>query len=225
MRSSGSPLGTLWELTKVWLAWRRRGKRIWLRTLALMLPAMLVWVGFLAAGIFVSDAASKSYTQIHVLAKPDVCGNWLYNTDGTANTLALGGAQILQGVMDARAYATNWYGNVSSRLGASSLFPQTKLPYSTENDTSCPVVEQLCISAGYTLKTPRLDSHTMFGINAQPENRVQFQKNVTCAVIHALRLCEGFRNSRILLLWTREPIQLHLSAQQRIVQHHCWLYA
>jgi hypothetical protein len=188
LRNLGSPLGSLWELTKSWLAWRKRTfpRRILRRSLVLMIPTSLIWLSFIIASIFVSEVASKSYTEIQVLLEPNQCGYVDYHFIDIPDFLTGYGDKLQLDTLNGRAYATLWYSNSSSALASSSLFPQTRLPYSTKVNTSCPVNPDYCFpepSTGFTMETPLLDSHTMFGINAPPENRVQYQKNVTCAVV------------------------------------------
>jgi hypothetical protein len=195
LRNSGSASGTLWDLTKSWRAWRQGTRKVWLRSLALIIPALVVWLGFLAAGILVSDVASKSYTGVQVLLEPSECGYWIYDSSSNANSLANGAVRMLQDTFNARAYAANWYGNTSSVLAASSLFPQARLPYSTKVNTSCPINPERCWSSGFTMITPPLDSHVMLGINAPSSNRVQFQKTVTCAVVETEDFVEEVGNT------------------------------
>jgi hypothetical protein len=186
LRNSSSPLGKLWEIIKVRFAWRSGTiPRVGRRTIFIAVPSLLTWLLITAASVFVSEVASKSYTEIGVLLIPKDCGVWHYNTE----TIAELAAQTSKGLRDTirgRAYAGSWYENSTTALATASIFPVESLPLRTEGNTTCPFSESRCISgenSAFSMKTPLLDSHTIFGINAKEGDRVQLQKNVTCAVV------------------------------------------
>jgi hypothetical protein len=152
---------------------------------------------FTIASIFVSEVASKSYTQIHVLLKPEPCGLWYYNTT-TLDQTGTAGKKIVQDTLEARAYASDWYSNSSTSLSSPSLYPVNNLPYSINANTSCPFDQSRCAlgaTSGFSMETELLDSHSMFGINAPPSDRVQLQKTVTCTVVHVADLVKNETDS------------------------------
>ena len=167
------------------LAWRKRGvpssRR---RSLFLALTAFLVWGMFIIASIFVSEIASKTYNDIRTILDSTGCGFVEYNTSTLAGN-AYANIFSKQAELEARTYASNWYSNSSSSLTTSTVFPSNSLPISTHEGTNCPVDPSFCLSPfpSFSITTPLLDSHEMFGINAPRRNRVQIQKNATCANI------------------------------------------
>jgi hypothetical protein len=186
LRNCESPLSSLWEVIKVQIAWKDTSVRgIRRRSLALAIPALFTWILFTIASVFVSEVASKSYTNIQVLLAPNNCGYGNFNTSTKAGlaTMLLNNVRIYT---ETRAYANNYYSNSSSILGASSIFQADVLSYSTLLNTTCPFDDSLCLlgpSSGFSLETAPLDSHLMFGINAPKSDRVQYQKAVTCTVL------------------------------------------
>jgi hypothetical protein len=186
LRNSTSPLGTLWDLIKIQLAWRRSSvSKKWRRTWFPLLASFLIWAIFVIASIFVSEVASKSYYNIRTILNPEFCGYWDFDTstlEGSAYYRALQKKDTL----DARGYASNWYSNASSSLVASTVFPSDNLPITTTEAVDCPFDPAYCFKTfpSFSVSSLLLDSHEMFGINAPPKNRVQFQKNVTCANLY-----------------------------------------
>jgi hypothetical protein len=182
LRNSGSPLSTLWDLIRVQSAWRK-GPRIKQRTLQFAVPALIVWLSFTVASIFVSAVATNGYSEIRVLLKPDNCGFLNYNLTTPEGVLA---ASFLSHTInsDSRSYAGAWYGNAST---VPTIYPVNILPYNTTFNTSCPFDTSRCLlgkTSAFTMTTSLLDSHSMFGFNAPKNLRLQFQKNMTCAVAH-----------------------------------------
>jgi hypothetical protein len=198
LRNSVSPLFSLWEVMKVQSAWKRRRvvglKR---RSLLVGLPALLIWTIFTIASIFVSEVASKSYSQIPVLLVPDDCGYFSWN-GLTQPELGERRVKTTKDTIAARAYAGNWYSNSSTQSSASSIFPVNTLPYTIQPNASCPFDASRCAlgpSSGFSLTTDLLDSHSMFGINAPVSDRIGLQINVTCTVVHVADLIKEVANA------------------------------
>jgi hypothetical protein len=186
LRNSASPLSSLWEVLKILFAWKSSTiPGLWRRTFTLAVPPLIIWIFFTVASLFVSEVASKSYTQIEVLLEPRDCGYLSFNSSTYAGLGAFS-AKVLKDTIAGRTYAGNWYGNSSVSQSASSPFPVNSLPYSTKQNTSCPFQSSRCFNGerpAFSMETQLLDSHTMFGINAEREDRVQIQKTVSCAVV------------------------------------------
>ena len=198
LRNSSSPLGSLWELIKVQLAWRNGTiPKVRKRKLLIAVPALLIWLLFTTASVFVSEIASKSYTETEILMAPTVCGSWAFNTTTVAG-LGAASSKTQRDTIRGRLYAGSWYDNSSTSLATRSLFPVNSLPYITNANTSCPFDASRCLlgqNTAFSMATPLLDSHSMFGINAPKSDRVQFQKNVTCAVVNVQDMTEVVNNT------------------------------
>ena len=222
LRNSGSAISTIWELVKVQMAWRgRAASKLRTRTLMIAVPALLTWLAFTAGSIFVAEVASRSYDQIHVLINPENCGfaNLDINdpngflSDPTAEKLsgfdsraALLFTENLRGdTVDARAYARSWYGNSPTSLAHSSIFPVARLSYIVNTSAPCPFLETgICMTAFNTamaMNTGLLDSHSILGINAQVQDRVDFQRMVTCAPLNVDEYTSSYYNPFTASLW------------------------
>jgi hypothetical protein len=193
LRNSKAPFDTLWDIIKVYLTWRKRSTSgaMW-RPFLHAGFALLVWISFIAAGVFVSNVASNAYTNIETLLVPNNCGSWHFDISTQAG-IGARSSKMLRDTIRGRAYAGSWYDNSSTSLGAVSLFPVNSLPYDTTAGTSCPFSVSRCLkgqNTSFSMGTPLIDSHSMFGINAPEKDRVQFQKNVTCANVQGNDLFE-----------------------------------
>jgi hypothetical protein len=189
LRNSGTATEALWDAVRLLLAWRsRRPRRLRRRIAVLALPALLVWAFFSTAGILVAEIASKDYKHVSSLLKASDCG-FFSPTQTSSETSSEASRAFTQKHIDyaikARQYAKAWYGPNSSLLAGQALFPTTRLPYRMSHDAPCPWPGQCTIRSetAFSLQTDLLDSHIAFGINAPREQRVNWQKNVTCSVL------------------------------------------
>jgi hypothetical protein len=222
LRNSGSAIGTIWELVKVQMAWRgRAASRLRTRTLAIAIPAFLTWLAFTAGSIFVAEVASRSYDRIHVLINPEDCGfaNLDINDpngflpDPTIEKLSglnfgemFSFTERLRGdTVDARAYARSWYGNSPTSLAHNSIFPVARLSYIVNTSAPCPFFGTgICMTASKTamiMDTGLLDSHSILGINARVQDRVEFQRTVTCAPLNVDKYARNYYNPVTASLW------------------------
>ena len=185
LRNTGGPLGIVVAYAKLYTAWRGRSKAILVPKIAFVaVPALIVWIIFAVASIFVAEVASKSYEQIAVLAAPGQCGIFSPWND-PISVLAANLQKNRVETTAAQQYANAHYADESFSQASHSIYPAAILPYRAENSTTCPW-DDLCAlgSIGaFSLETPPLDSHTIFGINGRVEDRVSIQKNLTCSVI------------------------------------------
>lgn len=200
LRGPSSVADAFVESIELHAAWRRRVPQ--LRSGRRMLPLMLLFAAvgvlFAAAGIFVADVASKTYQDVLVPVVPFACGDlhFVWNQDLHAPDRAEMMDAQLMGMMDwfkfARSYATAHYSNTSSaRFNAE--FPLAKLPF-TAAESPCPfdvdgttrcLGPNLTTGPAWTMDSGWLDSHAHFGMNAKPEDRVEWRKLATCAVVDA----------------------------------------
>lgn len=84
-RNSLSPWSVIIELIKVYAAWRSsmRGgvspRRLARRSFLLLLPPLVIVIGFTAAGIFVGSVTRPTYESNNVKIQPTNCGIVLFN--------------------------------------------------------------------------------------------------------------------------------------------------
>jgi len=74
LRNSTSALDTFLQGIRMQLAWRHTSRRALRQIAPVIVPAFIIWVGFVIAGIFVAAVGSPSYKDVVVLLKPDNCG-------------------------------------------------------------------------------------------------------------------------------------------------------
>jgi hypothetical protein len=200
LRNSSSPLGSLWDIIKVQAAWRNGSiPKIKRRTLGLAIPALLIWLLFSIASLFVSEIASKGSGGTEVLLVPNNCGVYHYNNSAPDHVGSLGAqlAKTNRDTIRARAYAGSFYDVSSSSVTQQSVFAVDAIPYKNITNTSCPFESSRCLEpkGAFSIGTPLLDSHSIFGINAPKNDRVQIQKNATCSVLQVADLVESFEGN------------------------------
>jgi hypothetical protein len=199
LHDSIAALVTLLEISKLSNAWRKRQNNVAGRTLPILSLFALVWIAFTAAGILVGKVASKDYKDVFVLAKPVNCGyvDWISQDRDALVSRAL--RDVIQ-TNAARVYAKSFYSNTESHLAVRSKFPTVTLPYNISYTEPCPFSfdgESLCLgmnrSAGLamSLDTGHIDSHTYFGINADPRDRVTYRSRLTCSPVLAYPFISG----------------------------------
>lgn len=191
LRNSGSGISTFWKIVKNHRDWARMIKNPLQANSAkksamIAIPALLVWVGFAVAVIFTSNVANKAYGTTFARLQDDHCGVWRYNTTTTEGNELQRNKEV-NDTMQARNYASNFYVNTSTQEKLSrSTFVQEALPYTTDTNVTCPWGTKKCLrrqNGTMRAYTPLLDSHTMFGMNALPQDRIRIQINMTCSPI------------------------------------------
>lgn len=204
-RNSSSHLDTLWHIIRIGWAWRRRARWNFLRTIIFLLPPVLCFAGFTAAGLFSTRVTTPLYLATRVRVAPRNCGylNWSSRENFAADgTLSEAGSRVYgkwyaQKIMSGRNYARSCYTNVTANSQACSVLPVQQFRYSTSDTAPCPFVEKRCISGrdrSFRMITPWLDSHEHFGINAPKSERVSIRRSATCSVLNVddlTRVTEG----------------------------------
>lgn len=75
LRNSTGALRTLWEIVKIHHTWTTKlTKRLLPRTLAVVIPALLVAIEFAVAGLFTSVVSNKAYGTVIAQIQPENCG-------------------------------------------------------------------------------------------------------------------------------------------------------
>ncbi|KAK3940012.1 hypothetical protein QBC46DRAFT_314648 [Diplogelasinospora grovesii] len=178
-------------------AWRGRPgvRQVKRRTLAVSLLALVVFLIFTAAGVFVAEVATKSYQDVLVLAAPSDCGDFVFVTDNTTIHSAL--VDVVTGYQNdanfwARNYARDAYHQSRSRESAFALpsLPYTgyEVPCPYNNGTACFGPNQTADGSAWRMETGPLNSHIHFGMNAPQQDRVTWATTATCAVVDPANL-------------------------------------
>ena len=185
-RNSKGPRSLVFDLFRVFLAWRHLipcAKR----QIYIFLLALLIGLGFIVASILTTFVVTG--LDIQILANSRMCGyyDWgHYNrTTGDVDT-------YVSNLADSSwAYSRNCYMTNESNVGQCSVFATPRLHFDSFYNISCPFQNSICkgqTNSAMAMDTGLLDSHSMFGFNARPTERIQFRKRTTCAPI----MTDGF---------------------------------
>ncbi|KAK7417864.1 hypothetical protein QQX98_004339 [Neonectria punicea] len=184
LRNSGTDIAVGMAYLKLWNVWGnwRRRPGIAVRTLPLMLLAILSFVGFLVGLPLVTAYKLLDSQDDQVLIQSPNCGFWTINLSDNESTAF---ADLKNQSLEAMSYVDSCYeGHTQSAL-CDQFLPQRSLPVATWNTEPCPFDKSLCLGdtklPGFSMKTETLDSHKDFGINSAPDGRVKVQRITTCA--------------------------------------------
>ncbi|KAI6777700.1 uncharacterized protein J7T54_005369 [Emericellopsis cladophorae] len=183
LRNAAVPTQALLQfLGQAWY-WRRAEgiDRLFGRTL----PMALLAIGFSIAAALLSifsSLVSSSAGDFRLLV-PSSCG--LYGLDPSAPPLSSALGEIDARFNDAAAVYENRCYNESLR--DSSLcqeFPVPSLAWESMGEQPCPF-GSLCSARtdgmAYRVSSAKMDSHQHLGMNTPPSDRVQYQRQLTCA--------------------------------------------
>lgn len=182
LRNVATPGVASWQLLWLIPPWRKLSRRPFLRSLPLVLLALLNLSLFFAAGILVAEVTRTPGSD--VLVRSPNCGNWTLNdTD-----LILGfQSKTLNDTVSAATYARACYGGPSNTLECNQ-YPVQSLPYSRTENVTCPFADGMCLRKypAIALDTGNISSHDHFGINAQGKDRITYRRRTTCAPLMSL---------------------------------------
>lgn len=185
LRNNGGPVDTAWTL--VLLAWQwRKNASIIKRILPLLTSTLLLAVGFSAAAGFSSRIGRGS----EVLLVPQNCGIYKPAGQRTPNDKLISWSSRMQ--TQAANYAQECYSNTlaSGSTCINAHYVQQQLPMSIQTNATCPFDPEVCATStsNLILDTGMIDSHIHLGINAPPDQRVQYRTVLHCAPL----ITEGF---------------------------------
>lgn len=213
LRNASSDLATArLMLNLAWSTRRSTGKRS-LRSFVIGIFAALYAVLFMSAGIFSNKAISAGTTDgaSTVVSRTKGCGVWNQTYFDTVNGGSFSNEDELQMLVQYYAslahtvqlsleYAQRCYLSTLSSNDMSSTCNTLKAPrlnWDTRNETrdgACPFQLQMCHNKSdiYTLDTGEIDSHKHLGINADPKDRLTYQRITTCAVLNDTGYVQGW---------------------------------
>ena len=95
-------------------------------------------------------------------------------------------AKIVRDTQLALNYAQTCYSQSQQQSISPSCqtLQESTLNYTAHN-TSCPFDQDICHGEGVTFETAVIDSHRHLGINAQPRDRLTYQRRTSCSVLNA----------------------------------------
>ena len=185
LRTLPNPSALLADSTKLWLFWRKRVNRAFLRSLIPLLLGLSFWIGTLVVGVLSSYIITGNNLQ--VLVDSPFCGP--LDIDTTTD-------YYLQNAIDLRpleakvaatskSYAEDCYRTGTPLPTRCSVFMRPYIPFSQER-TVCPFADSICVDA--ELPAIRFDSGLVdlndgFGLNLASNDRVKYRRQATCAVL------------------------------------------
>lgn len=187
LRNSGSAAGVVWQLICLPFAWRRSGpnpSKIFPpshylgRSVLPLLPALITFVAFSAAGVFSSQINKAAGNE--VLLSGDFCGQWTFLDTNTENYVN----KLNNDTLVAANYARYCYGGGSTLSSLCGTYRQQQVFWSVNQNATCPFQAGLCQfsnNAALQLDTGYMDSHRVLGLNSAPADRVNFRRVTTCA--------------------------------------------
>ena len=183
LRNSGTPGGAAWEFFLLTAHWGGRAKRALLRSFTWSIFALLFLTAFGVAGIFSSQVTKAAGTD--TIALGTKCGFWLAGNYFNPAQGSQYDLKVLNDTIQAATYAQNCY-QVGRKPLQCSKYVQQEIPFTANTNASCPFDSKMCRATvpPYSVDTGPIDTHTTFGINAAPANRVTYRKVSTCAVLN-----------------------------------------
>ncbi|CAG9971101.1 unnamed protein product [Clonostachys byssicola] len=193
--NSKTPLATIIDSLRIYMAWsKHKIPGLLSRTLAIVLPTILFFVGITAASVFTSKVATSGDTGGLGLRRSQLCGLYRY-LDPASDVLSYNSNEsrlkvLMNQTVERKNYADNFYVNSTASPSRSPYVTPT-LPHN-ESRVDCPFKTQARCILGFAMKleSALIDSHSMLGINAPPSDRVQFQSRTTCSVVNTTGLEE-----------------------------------
>lgn len=208
LRNSTSAVAALWLWLRLAWAWRSQTSRPLLRSLVLVLVALLNIAAFSVAGIFSSHVNSISN---RVLLQNQTCGSWRWQAVETLdaagamennfddfNALIPGWSAYYTDLLRTSrrdvTYARSCYDNTLNTLSPDcQVYITQQLPYMTNENAECPFDHALCLSPAVQVESDPVFSDIHLGINTAKADRVAYRRRLTCSVLTT----DGYTSSSV----------------------------
>lgn len=177
LRTLPAPSAVMTDTIKLWWAWRKKTNRPLLRSLILLLVALL-FVGLSGAASVFSSFVVDSRNVVILVGSPD-CG-W-----ASAERI-FAGDYVLPVKAASAPYASQCY-NVTTANGtlpaACNTLMQRELPFTTRS-IPCPLGQSVCQdTAGIEFDTGLINVGAAFGLDLPASDGVQFRKRTSCGIL------------------------------------------
>ncbi|KAH6638205.1 hypothetical protein C7974DRAFT_156147 [Boeremia exigua] len=180
LRTLPAPSAVMADTIKLWWAWRGKAKRPLLRSLVLLIIAILFTVGTGAASVFSSLVVDT--TSLEVLVKSRNCG-WAH----PIRIFDRGMVRPVKQVAD--PYANLCYTNGANKSAARlpsvcNSLVQRELPFTTTR-VPCPFDKLACEPnlESVSYDTGLMDVGSSFGLNLPDSDGVKFRQKMTCSLM------------------------------------------
>lgn len=180
LRNSASAPSSLWTILQLIWTWRRVADRLLVRSMPVILTAVLCATAFTVAGGFSSQLSTGISNE--VLLDGSRCG--IVDISASSN---VSGSTVLSAqakrLSNAANYAQQCYSVNMSRAFDCTTFVQPSLPSIIDRNAPCPFDHGICRSntSNIHLDTGHIDSSQFLGINAPRSERILFRSTLTCA--------------------------------------------
>jgi hypothetical protein len=177
LRTLPAPSAVMTDTIKIWWAWRSKAKNPFLRSLVLLLVALLFVALSGAASVFSSLVVDSR--NLVVLVDSTGCG-W------ASTQRIFAGDYVYPVKAVSTPYASQCY-NVTTVNGivpaTCNVLLQRELPFQTRR-VPCPLGKDVCQdTAGIEFDTGLIDVGPAFGLDLPTSDRVQFRKKTTCGIL------------------------------------------
>lgn len=180
----------------LWSAWRGKAESTVRRTAYIATPAVLNFVGFAIASIFASRITNvRSGSEVLLAYQQDKCGPSVFYTSESGTDDGWLDIETTNRAIEsvAAALSEQCYNVPDQRRTHCPIFGRYLVPTTMSRDVACPFDNELCGPSG-TVKfsSGMVDSLTHLGMNSEPQHRIMFQVETTCAVLNTTsRIREG----------------------------------
>jgi hypothetical protein len=162
------------DTLKLWWAWRKKADKAFLRSILLMILALIFTVATVAASILSSLIVDSG--TINVLVDSSLCGH--INSSGIAWR-----SYMIEYGRSAATYAASCYKEGSPGPNC-RVFMQSNIPLTVQdapcpflNTTWCDTKEAVSVDSGL------IDLGKTLGLNLAAKDRVQYRKKTTCTIL------------------------------------------
>lgn len=190
MRTLPAPSTLLTDWLKLWWVWRKRVNGALLRSVLLVVLAIIFAAIMVVVGVFSSYLVDS--TNITVLVQSPYCAPIDYEgVDVTGNKTARTNWAAWQNAYGdkiaeiAAPYAKDCYVDRTALPERCRIFTHPKIPLH-QTRTSCPFDNSICKNVsqpGFVSDTGLLDFGDHFGLNLVGGDKMKFRRTATCAVL------------------------------------------
>ena len=214
LRNSTSPLAVMGLLVNLAWAGRSQSKHPVLRSIGVVVIALVSLAAFAVASLFSSHVTSA---ENFVLLKGRQCGSWRWQ-DVEVLSAAGGGAsnagdiasltpawsayytESSQASRESLVYAGNCYVDFDNPSDCQNFITQ-QLPFRLIRDAKCPFSNGLCANSSLEIDSDYLYSDTHLGLNTAQSDRIAYRRKMTCSVLGT----DGYTSSSIAPMLPSDP--------------------
>jgi hypothetical protein len=192
LRNDPSALTTLGNLLRLSWMWRKRAAQPWGRHSLLIFFCILHIAFFAVASLLVGFAAITGTDGLVLLRGADVCF-WWHSSGAELNAVTLTSFWATERplLQEVHTYAEDCYDvsgmTITNTKACNSSFASANIAFSVETNIDCPFPDpSFCRTAkegAVRMTSELINSNKHLGINAKPEDQINFRQIMTCSVM------------------------------------------